>query len=337
MKSIAYALMALLATPVSAQTWQVGTLDSTSLLFGRAFAPGSTTSFSCTAPSPQGVPLIETGGHEAIRTDTPYDMVVRFNTQLLDHMTLPANLNGVRILLDDVPYPLPTVNYSDFYGEWSVWMQMSDGLFPALIRAQTMVVDPGLGTAYSYPTDGLRDAVLAAVAYCTSGWEAQGDLAPRAVATWASGGAAEPALAPTPPGGVSLTPAPTFPLPDQAPQVTIDRMMAQCQGEFSVDPSAIQSADVDGDGAPDFILNYSGVECFGGLTGRAYCGAANCQFDVFLSSRVYANPSEFLAIALDPVVDGQGRAGLLMASTLFGCADGACDTPFYWDGSQFTQ
>ncbi|ABD54030.1 hypothetical protein [Jannaschia sp. CCS1] len=351
MKSVGYAMLALLAAgSATAQTWQSDTGDSTALLYAGAFAPGGTTSFSCTTPSPQNVPLIETGDHESIRTDTPYDIVVGFNIDLMDPFTLPEQLDTVRIILDDVPYTLPRVSYSDFYGSWTVWMQMTDGLFPALTRAQSMVVDTGTGTAYAYPTDGLRDAVLATVNFCISGWEAQGDIAPRALSAWSGGqlapapapiAAPTPASTPAPSGGQALlpglSPAPTFPIPDQAPQVAIDRMVAQCQGEFSVDPSAVQAADVDGDGAPDYILNYSGVECFGGLTGRAYCGAANCQFDVFLSSRAYANPSEFLAIALDPVVDGQGRTGLLMASTLFGCADGACDTPFYWDGTQFTQ
>lgn len=348
MKPTALALVALLAAPAAAQTWQSDTGDSTALLYAGAFAPGGTTAFSCTTPSPQGVPLIETGDHEAVRTDTPYDMVVSFNIDLFDPFTLPEDLDNVRIILDDVPYALPTVSYSDFYGSWTVWTQMSNGLFPALIRAQTMVVDSGTGTAYTYPTDGLREAVLTTVNFCIAGWETRGEISPRAVLTWASGQNA--ATATPPPAPVAdpllrtaqimpqgLQPAPDVALPAAPPDTTLERVTAQCQGAWGVDPQYVRGADLDGDGAGDYILNYAGVDCQGAVTGRAHCGAANCLIDVFLSSRGYAQPIEFLAIGLDAVIDQQGRVGLMMISTPFGCADGACSAPFYWDGTQFTQ
>ncbi|MEO0865987.1 MAG: hypothetical protein AAFY39_15690, partial [Pseudomonadota bacterium] len=76
---------------------------------------------------------------------------------------------------------------------------------------------------------------------------------------------------------------------------------------------------------------------FSRKSARAFCGAANCRIDVFLSSRGYANPEELLAITADFVQNAQGRVGVLLAGTASVCADGFCDTPFYWNGITLAQ
>jgi hypothetical protein len=535
----------LLAGPAMGQTWQATTGDSTALLYASAFAPGGTTSFDCTTPSPQGVPLIQTGDHETTRTDRPYDMMVRFNVDLIDPFVTPNQLQAVRIILDGVAYQLPMVEYQDFYGAWYTWLPMTDGLFLGLTLAREMVVDTGTGAAWSYPTDGLRDAFLTAASHCIRGWEQQGQQTPGALAFWRNGpSASAPATAPAPapatgsglvtgtplvigsdglgpdglpvvafqppmldhrpgeamgtrairaalaacggpasfddyalveadfdgdgqhdilltwnfvncaPTGESFRPpagicnadnqclhsffvssgaaagAPdwnvaagvatydiwtgpgqvgatfigpvcerfgfdfvcagrfgwagtgfallqmqqvpyetegqyaidglvtsnigynairstTLPpgyqlallevLPEPAPQVITDHLAAQCGGGYDVDIGHVQSADMDGDGVQDFVLNWAGMQCGAADFGATGCGAGNCLIDVFLSAQGYVPPEQLLGALADVVIDTQGRIGLLLSGTPFVCADGACDSPFYWNGVSLAQ
>ncbi|MEL6886852.1 MAG: hypothetical protein AAFP87_20260, partial [Pseudomonadota bacterium] len=133
-------------------------------------------------------------------------------------------------------------------------------------------------------------------------------------------------------------PAPRLPVPDAPPPAADAHIRGLCQGAFDlVDMSAVQASDIDGDARADFLLNWTGVRCNGGMKGRAFCGAANCRIDVFLSSRGYANPEELLAITADFVQNAQGRVGVLLAGTASVCADGFCDTPFYWNGITLAQ
>lgn len=541
----------LLAGPAIGQTWQASTGDSTALLYASAFAPGGTTSFDCTTPSPQGVPLIQTGDHETIRTDTPYDMMVRFNVDLIDPFVTPHQLQAVRIILDGVAYRLPMVEYSDFYGAYYTWLPMTDGLFLGLTLAQEMIVDTGTGAAWSYPTDGLQDAFLTAVSYCIRGWEQQGKQTPDALEYWRNGPhgtvpaialPSAPATAPAPAtgsgmvtgtplvigsdglgadglplvafqppaldhrpgeamgtrairaalaacggpasfaehalmeadfdndgqrdillgwnfvncaqGGESFRPpfgvcnsenqclhsffvssgaaaggadwsvaagvaiydiwtgpgqvAATFfgpvcdrfgfefvcigrfgwagtgftlldmqqieyetegeyaigelvtsnigynairssslpadyelallqPLPEPSPQAIEDYLGAQCADGYDVDVGYVQSADLDGDGVQDFVLNWAGMQCGAADFGATGCGAGNCLIDVFLSARGYLPPEQLLGALADVVIDTQGRIGLFLSGTPFVCADGACDSPFYWNGTTLAQ
>jgi hypothetical protein len=75
-----------------AQSWQSRINDSGALMSGAAFVPGNTLAFSCTAPSPSGRQLIETGDHEAQRTDTPFTMIVTIGAGLLDPYTDDSDL-----------------------------------------------------------------------------------------------------------------------------------------------------------------------------------------------------------------------------------------------------
>ncbi|WP_189369216.1 hypothetical protein [Tateyamaria omphalii] len=137
---------------------------------------------------------------------------------------------------------------------------------------------------------------------------------------------------------IQFAPAPRLPIPNAPPAAADAHIRKLCQGPFSfVDPSALQASDIDGDGLADFLLNWTGVSCNGGVQGRAFCGAANCRIDVFLSSRGYATPEDLLGTAADFVKDASGRVGVLLAGTAFVCADGFCDTPWYWNGAELAQ
>ncbi|MBF9035099.1 hypothetical protein HKCCE2091_12705 [Rhodobacterales bacterium HKCCE2091] len=137
------------------------------------------------------------------------------------------------------------------------------------------------------------------------------------------------------PAGYTL--APLLPLDAEPPAAAAAHVADMCGGGFETDPAGVQVLDIDGDGQRDYVLNYSYVDCQGTLTGRAFCGAANCSLQVFLSSRGHAAPEEFLGVALDAVTDAQGRVGLLLSGTASVCGDGACDSPYYWTGTDLAR
>lgn len=137
-----------------------------------------------------------------------------------------------------------------------------------------------------------------------------------------------------PPG---YRPAPAAVIPNSIPPAVDTHIRGQCQGDYDVDPSEVQASDIDGDGVADYLINWMGVTCFGAVQGRAFCGAANCSIDLFVSSRGYAQPEQLLGIGADFVQDGAGRVGILLSGTPFLCADGFCDTPWYWNGTGIAQ
>lgn len=347
MKSIAFGLIAAFATtPLHAQTWEGNTFDTGALIHGGAIAPGGSFSLSCTAPSPQGRPLIETGDHESLRTDTPYDLAVSFSIDLIDPFVDDSPLPAPQMFIDGQAYPLPPMEYSDFYGAWTGITTLDTPGILELFQVNELIVDPGRGTAFSYPVIGLSAALDTALAPCLERWFDLGHPLPPRVQAYVTTGLVPGQPAPTPvpleqtpsralPAGFS--PAPQFEIPDVAPQLAFDHIFAQCNGPFEIAPEAIQSADLDGDGVADFIVNYAGVDCGNGIRGGGFCGAANCSIEVFVSTRNHDDPFLLLGLGVFPVLDAQGRAGMLLEGTASTCAGGLCETPFIWTGSGFAQ
>ncbi len=335
------------ATGAAAQSWQSQINDSGALMSGYAFIPGNTLAFSCTAPSPSGRPMIETGDHEAQRTDTPFTMTVMVGPGLLDPSADDSDIRQLLMTLAGTTYGLPPMPWDEFYGNWFTTLSMSDPLFSAARASDGLVLDPGRGTAYTFPVDGLAEALVTAMGYCITGWQLVGftvpqDLVPVLLAAESMGAPHSPASSDYAPVRSSQLPdgyqlAPLMPLPPTHPPQRDAHLTALCQGAWSSDPNYEQVSDLDGDGREDYVLDWSGVECQGAISGRVFCGAANCRIDVFLSSRDYANPVEFLGMGMDVVQDTQGRVGLLLTGTPFVCSDGFCDKPFYWTGTDFAQ
>lgn len=336
------------AGAVQAQTWTATSTDSGALIQGITFATGGSLSFSCTAPSPGGRPLIETGDHEALRTDAPYGLAVSFSVALVDPFGTDPVLPSPSMTLDGRTYPLPRLEYSDFYGAWTGVTQIDAPGFLELFQATEMIVDPGRGTAYAYPVDGLSAALDAAFGPCIERWFDLGHPMPPRLLSYVTNGVAPDQPTPTPvplaetpmlprlPDG--LSPGVLYEVPAVAPQAAFDHLAAQCSGPIEVDPSYVTATDIDADGAADYIFHYGGLDCGNGQVGGGFCGASNCSIDVFLSSQGYRNPASFLGHSLTPVVDAAGRRGVLLSASFSMCGEtGVCTPAFMWTGTGFTQ
>ena len=311
------------AASVAAQDWQSRTEDNGSLMFGSVFEGSGLMGFSCTAPSPQNRPLIETGSHETHRS-SPYTMFVNFADDPLV-WTQALNTDQVTIILDGVGYRMPVIHLDELSGT-ALELAMTDPFVLALSGAREVLLDPGGGTAYQFGTSGLSAALAEAMGYCVDRWAALGHATPAALRPWRSGatfsGTFEGAS-----GSVDLPPG-----------VAVE-IFRQCSSAYELEPGTYQSGDLDGDGAPDYAVNWRGVRCASAPGLNPFCGAANCSLEVYLSSRNYAGPREFLGTSIAIVPLGDGRNGIGIGGTYSVCGENNvyCSQPLVWNGVDFVR
>jgi hypothetical protein len=356
-----------------AQVWQGSSEDSGSLIFSWASLPQDyRLGFGCTAPSPQGLGLMETGSHESHRTD-PYEMLISFRDDLFV-WDMPYVQTGVAMIVGGVSYPLPPIPLDELSGT-AIYLPMSAPLVDALYTAQSLALRTPEGVVHDFPVAGLARALDTALNICNTRWAQLGYRASAAVANrrvpavapaapgiprFDLGGTSAPAAATQPlagiprfnlPDGAVRTPPvilpevaqPAAPRPSvaastiaQLPPVIPQQVRQMCGGQARIEDSALrQAGDLDGDGAPDYIIHYTDVYCQPDNI-RGFCGAANCSVQVFVSSRAYSRPFEFLALDVAPATAADGRRGLQVYGTRPICASGVCDRVWTWDGQSFS-
>lgn len=375
-----HCVFALIAAVVSvtgqgalAQMWQSHTSDNGSLVFGAASLSDHALSFACTAPSAQGLPLMQTGSHESHRSD-PFEMYIGFLDSLFVWAP-PYQQHNVVLRVGNTGFVLPGFDLNELQGT-AVSLPMTHDLVQALYGATSLELVTPQGVVHRFPVAGLGAALQPAMRFCVDRWAEMGHRIPAALnrtppvveapvspqPNTPSAGIPRFFLpvgaVPTPPGlgalpqGVRPMPLPgsaspviprfnTAPvaahsiatLPPVIPQYVRD----MCGGAARIEDSALRHArDFDGDGVPDYVIHYTGVYCQPDNR-RGFCGAANCSIEVFLSSRNYARPFSFLGLDVNAGQAADGRWGLHLSGTPFICADGFCDGLWVWNGQTFAQ
>lgn len=319
------ALLALAAAPLHAQTWSASTFANGSLLFANVGPPEPSMGFSCTAPAPEGRPLIETGSHESHRTDA-FEVVVGFFDPLFE-WSMPYVIENIVITVDGTSYQMPPLELNELQGS-GLYLPMTDPFFLSLFDAESLIFDTGQGTAYEYPVDGLAPALREAMGYCSARWVELGHALPQSIAAVG--------LLQGETGAVSPDPTPVqSPADGNIPASIHAAAREGCNGEdIALTRAQLQIADLDGDGVDDFLLNHSSVRCSQGLNYN--CGAANCSIDAFLSSQGYQVRPAFLGMGADLVPMPDGRTGVQISGTYSMCGEtGLCPGPQVWNGSEF--
>jgi hypothetical protein len=125
----------------------------------------------------------------------------------------------------------------------------------------------------------------------------------------------------------------------QIVQGAIDSSRKECQPEqFKPLKAFVRQQDVNGDGRPDFILNYGEAQC--GDASTYYCGTGGCLTQVFVSrdngSYVQMLDENVRRLRFARV---KGRPAMLI--DLHGSACGRagaepCAMTLYWNGSTFS-
>lgn len=343
----------------SAQDWQSNSFDTGALIHGLAFDESRTVTLSCTAPSPAGRALIETGDHESLRTDTPYDLVVSFSVDFLSpYDGVSPNLPAPSLVIDGTRVTLPAMEYSDFYGAWTGWTRFDGPGILELFDARSLTVDTGTGTVRDFATDGLAAALASGLSPCLSRWVELGHALPPRLAAHINRNAEEPpqsssvsagaqdraGLAPHPDwiplrptqdidtAAISLTPPQ---LPAQPGQSMYDRAVATasqaCGTRPELLPGAVWPGDIDGDGIEDVVFNWGFVSCGGrdydaGLAG-ACDTAGQCRVTLLASALTARGLGDASLNAFHAEPEGEGlglgRVHLTTREPFCGAAAGA--------------
>lgn len=293
------------ACAAQAQVWQAQTWDGGHFIFHTARA-GASVDLVCLAPSLQRRPAVEVEQHET-RPMAPGMTRLEIGA---DRVAVGNDIirNDVIMWADQTGYRLPTITFNELDGVWQVDIAANDALWTALSQAGAIVLAPGQEQAWQLPVTGLAPALAQVQTDCAQAWSAA-------------------QAAPTPaPGSVTI------------PAELGARVSQGCGAPTPLPGEAVQAGDLDRDGTPDFVVNWDGIRCPGAYA-RPFCGAANCSQMVFLSSRRFLNPVDFLGTSLTIVPHHSGVLALRLTGSfsLCGAQGENCANPLVWDGASFVE
>lgn len=304
------AALCITAFPAVAE-WQASVTSYAGVRFASATDPSGTLTIRCATPDPTAPSPGQAG--------TPFNATLELSGTLFapgpggDRMT-------ATLLPDDAGYRFAVSVFDAGRDLWPLPVAMADPALAATLSAERVVLDNGLGQAWSFSTDGLGDAVTATFRACVEGWRARGHAVPSALAGFSPSDAA-PA-----PSAIAL------------PPTIARRVTVVCNGPFELDAADLLSGLIDGDQVTDYVLNWNTVRCGNGLA-RPLCGAANCSIDLYLSSLGYRYSERDALLGIAPVLVplSNGRMGITMSGTGGICDAGRCTRPFWWDGARLRQ
>ncbi len=302
------------STVAVAQSWSVRSDDNGGYAVASVVLPVPSMSMTCHARSVQNLPLMQTGWHES-SIAPPYQFIFGFSPDLIDTRVLARD--DLILFVDQTGYQLPLTYWNELEGEWEITLPMSDPVFAAMNGAARMVLQVGTEAAWEFPVAGLATSLEQARQYCAGTWVRTGFPPP----AWFG-----------PVAGAPKPGAGAFQLPSQVQAYA----NGQCEGLATIAPGALQAGDLDGDGAPDVVLNWREVTC-AGQSFNGFCGAANCSIDVFMSTRGYVQPVQMLGLSAGIGPHRTGRLALAISGTYGLCGETGCDDPWVWNGATLVQ
>ncbi len=306
-------------TQADAQRWTTTLTRDNVYDAGRVAMPGNSMVIACAARSPKRGQVLGSQWWE-VSVAPPWQYLFVFQDQLVPNAGSAQEVEMI-LFADQTGYRLPPVQRNELEGGWQTMLGMTDPMFASIATATRLVLQVGTSTAWQLPIEGLASGLKDIRDACGATWNATGIATPSGF---------------TPPTGTQPTqaaePAAGFTLPSQI-QTFANQ---QCSGVATFEGSALKAGDLDGDGAPDIVLDWGFVRC-NGQSMRPFCGAANCQYDVFMSSRGYAITDTRLAVGVEIVTHRSGRQGLRIGGTAQVCSQINCNVPWLWNGTSFVQ
>ena len=140
---------------------------------------------------------------------------------------------------------------------------------------------------------------------------------------------------------VSASPQKAQTLPPDLPKIVteaMDRNLKECEGNKPVyKPGFLTIRDINGDGKPDYILDYDNFQC--GDMVSLFCGTGGCQTEIFASDEdkgyvpvwnKLARKVTFLTLNKRPAMRIELHGSLCGRNGAERCA-----MTLYWNGSEF--
>jgi hypothetical protein len=314
-RMIAILLFWLLPVAAVAQApWRHGSYDNGDFFLGTATLSDLSVALSCGERSP--LRPAWRGPQDMHALVTPAGQLqLRFVKALLGAPTDPLSDETRDVILTaaGAGYQLPPVGFDYHADAWVVRLGAEDPVFAAMAASERIDLQGAAGV-FSFPGAGFAPAYAQLMAFCQAKFAAIG-------VGWPIANAAG-------------QPAPADPAADALWPHVSAHLVETCGGAVaSLNEGYALRANLDGDGAADFVIAWDAITCAGSIP-RPYCGASQCAVDVFVSSafRPGTRPETIYAAAVSVGPGPGGRDVLRLAGRLANCrAPGAPpDCIFHW-------
>lgn len=302
-----------------AQVWEGGVIDDGAYFEAGAGAEGGLF-LSCGGPSAGGLTGDQTGNtHPRITPPGAVELILQ-GAPFAAPADYSETLGDLEIrATDGRGYRLPPARWNPIWDEWSVVLHADSPLWSLMAEVPAITVS-ARGRVVQRTTSGFAPAFAALVRDCARLYAAVGQAWPAPLP------AAPPAAAP---------PAAAPPAMDLAART---HAAGVCGAPPTLAPDAILTANLDGDGQPDAVLDLRAVTC----PGRAYqdhCGAAACDIEIFVS-RLFPTtnrPETILGVRAKVAPLSNGLDGVIVGGVPSTCtarnAGPDCRLGLYWTGT----
>ncbi|MCZ8316990.1 hypothetical protein [Phreatobacter sp.] len=115
-----------------------------------------------------------------------------------------------------------------------------------------------------------------------------------------------------------------------AVQAERDQAARDCRdagGQMAIRPGYVRTADFNGDGVPDYVLDQNQLVCRGAES--TFCGTGGCAIEVFISSPAGHRDARLQALGFGASIRGDGASSVLVIAGRGG------ESAYRWDGRQF--
>lgn len=294
------AALVLAAGPAVAQDWQFGSFDNGAWFEAHAFVSDASLSVMCGGVSPGGLPLPQSD--EPMITDVGTVMLTLSEavTGLPGAMDPPPR-DDVALVADGLGYALPGLEYDLMNASgWMRPLSLSEPLIGKIMSAQRLAVLRPDGAQIELPRANAGTVMAQMIEFCQERW-------------------ATPAAAPSMAAAAEAA------------------ILAGCNGPATRMEGYLLEGEIDGDGRPDVVLDWSEVSCSGDMP-RPFCGASLCSADVYLSGSFdRTGPAQLLAQGVALVDLSNGNKAVEVGASLSGCVGDVCTFYWYWTGQSFEE
>jgi hypothetical protein len=231
----------------------------------------------------------------------PYTLTVELRHDALGRAAGPDMRGDLRIGVDDVIYQLPPLRFSPrkSWVSWSVHLSMSDAMLADIMDGGTVTAYAG-DTVLSRHLGAIGRNLSDTIGFCIEEHLRTGLPVPAHAMAAVSAMRA---------GGQAAAAAPTAPETDRRMR---DHVEGYCTVPAEIAPDNVYATELNGDGRPDTVLFWGGVDCLGGPNDTAFgagnCGASQCLTSVFISGTGRGSLPDAELYTQGPVFDA-GRPG----------------------------
>lgn len=272
-------------------------------------------SLSCSGRN-HAVPGLLPMYYEGTTWTRPDELHLSFSGRSVGRFTNQLSRNDVLLVIGTIAYRLSEVIWDEYISGWNVTLQARGPMFDAISAARSFEIRSDAGTVV-LGTSGFAPGYANLINTCRRQFAA-------ARQPWRSG-----------PMVVAPPVAPSAPVTmRRAAEADIAK---GCNGPSTYEPDAFLSAEIDGDGAPDVVLDWRKIKCSGTFS-QPFCGASMCSADVYLSASYGRtnSPKQLLAagVRLQSLSNGNMAVGVGGSlADCYGIGADSCEFLYYWNGA----